>query len=87
MSIDIDLSNTLYRGGPEYGSFTVGRLDAVRRVVPSSSDPQKFCVVEVQVEPAATIKIYGEYVPVNTSDDQSCARAVAVAQAAVENVR
>jgi serine/threonine-protein kinase len=87
MGIVIDLSNTVYgRGSPGYVSFTLGGRDAVRSFASGSPDPEKFCVVEVQIETAATIEVFGKYVPPSTRDDEGCAQAVAVAEAVVENI-
>ena len=87
MGMVIDLSNTVYgRGSPGYVSFTLDGRDAVRSFAPGSPEPQKFCVVEVQVEAAATIEVFGKDVPPNTQEDQGCAQAVAVAEAVVKNL-
>jgi serine/threonine-protein kinase len=87
MGMVIDLSNTVYgRGSPGYVSFTVGGRDAVRSFASGSPAPAKFCVVEVQIETAATIEVFGKDVPPSTRDDEGCAQAVAVAEAVVENL-
>jgi Protein of unknown function (DUF3558) len=87
MGMVIDLSNTVYgRGSPGYVSFTVGGRDAVRSFAPGSPEPEKFCVVEVQIEPTATIEVFEKDVPPGTREEEGCAQAVAVAETVVENV-
>lgn len=83
----VDVSNAAFFVGSDFVSFTVGGLRAERHLIQDSTGAGTFCVVTIEVESQATVKMLGDYFPPRASESETCAPVVALAEIVAGRVR